>query len=63
MCKHFVKDEHYNYFDDMYDPEYTIQFLFEDIKSLLSQGLLPKDVRVYLLNSGQRSKPMRPATA
>lgn len=23
MCRHFVEDEHYNYFDDMYNPEYT----------------------------------------
>ena len=25
MCKHFVEDEHYCYFDDMYSPEYTMQ--------------------------------------
>ena len=25
MCMHFVEDEHYCYFDDMYRYEYTIQ--------------------------------------
>ena len=29
MCKHFVEDEHYCYFDDMYIPEYVLQGLFE----------------------------------
>ena len=24
MCRHFVMDEHYNYFDDMYSPEYAV---------------------------------------
>lgn len=31
MCKHFVEDEHYNYFDDMYSPEYSFQWIYEDI--------------------------------
>lgn len=25
MCKHFVEDEHFFYFDDIYSPEYTMQ--------------------------------------
>jgi len=28
MCKHFVEDEHYCYFDDMYSPEYTMQWIY-----------------------------------
>lgn len=35
----------------MYDPEYTIQFLFEDFKSLLDRGVLPTDVKTYLLKA------------
>lgn len=62
MCQHFVKDEHYNYFDDMYDPEYTIQFLFEYIKSILSQNQLPKDVKVYLLNAWAEIKTYEACT-
>ena len=25
MCFHFVEDEHYCYFDDLYSPEYILQ--------------------------------------
>ena len=25
MCLHFVEDEHYCYFDDLYSPEYILQ--------------------------------------
>ncbi len=29
MCKHFIEDEHYCYFDDLYSPEYVMQGIFE----------------------------------
>lgn len=32
MCNHFVEDEHYCYFDDMYSPEYTMQWIYEAIQ-------------------------------
>lgn len=32
MTKHFVEDEHYCYFDDLYSPEYTLQSIFEDFQ-------------------------------
>ena len=32
MCDHFVKDEHYCYFDDLYSPEYTMQWIYEAIQ-------------------------------
>ena len=32
MANHFVKDEHYCYFDDMYSPEYTMQWICEAIQ-------------------------------
>jgi len=32
MCKHFAEDEHYCYFDDMYSPEYTMQWIYEAIQ-------------------------------
>ena len=32
MCEHFVVDEHYCYFDDMYSPEYTMQWIYEAIQ-------------------------------
>ena len=32
MCEHFVEDEHYCYFDDMYSPEYTMQWIYDAIQ-------------------------------
>ena len=32
MVDHFVEDEHYCYFDDMYSPEYTMQWICEAIQ-------------------------------
>ena len=48
MCKHFIEDEHYNYFDDLYAPEYTIQDLVDYFNRLISQGKFPEDVKNYL---------------
>ena len=31
MANHFVDDEHFCYFDDMYSPEYSLQWIYEDI--------------------------------
>lgn len=32
MVNHFVDDEHFCYFDDMYSPEYTMQWIYEAIQ-------------------------------
>lgn len=32
MRKHFVKDGHYCYFNDIYSPEYTMQWIYELIQ-------------------------------
>ena len=31
MVNHFVDDEHFCFFDDMYSPEYSLQWIYEDI--------------------------------
>ena len=31
MVNHFVDDEYFCYFDDMYSPEYSLQWICEDI--------------------------------
>jgi len=31
MCKHFVEDEHFCYFDDLYSPEYSLQWIYKNI--------------------------------
>ena len=32
MVNHFVDDEHYCYFDDLYSPEYALQRIYKEIK-------------------------------
>ena len=31
MVNHFVDDEHFCFFDDMYSPEYPLQWIYENI--------------------------------
>lgn len=32
MAVHFVEDEHYCYFDDMYSPEYSLRSIYDEIR-------------------------------
>ena len=32
MSVHFVEDEHYCFFDDIYSPEYSLQSIYEEIR-------------------------------
>ena len=48
MCRHFVEDEHYNYFDDMYSPEYAIDDLIDLFVGLDRAGKLPVETKEYL---------------
>ena len=48
MCRHFVEDEHYNYFDDMYSPEYAIDDLINLFVGLDKDGKLPIETKEYL---------------
>lgn len=50
LCKHFVKDEHYNYFDDMYSPDYECTNLYQMIVSHLENN--PDAVSEELLQKG-----------
>ena len=47
MTVHFIKDEHWCFFDDMYSPEYSLQWIYQQIakhdlddaaKKLLAEG-------------------------
>jgi len=31
MCNHFIEDEHWCYFDDMYSPEYVMKWIYDRI--------------------------------
>lgn len=48
MCRHFVIDRHWEYFDDMYDPEYAVADTIELFEKLAKEGKLPEDVNAYL---------------
>ena len=51
LTYHFVKDEHYNYFDDMYSPGYICQDMMEAIISSIKSGNL-SDVELQRLKDG-----------
>lgn len=56
MCRHFVEDEHYNYFDDMYSPEYPIDDLTVLFAGLDKAGKLPVETKEYLAKAWQEIK-------
>ncbi len=56
MCRHFVEDEHYDYFDDMYSPEYAINDLIGMFNELNKAGKLPSDTKDYLEKAWQEIK-------
>ena len=41
LTYHFVEDEHYNYFDDMYSPDYVYQDMMEAIINAIKNGNFP----------------------
>lgn len=48
MCRHFVIDRHWEYFDDVYSPEYTLDAIIKLFEEVVKEGKLPKDVNTYL---------------
>ena len=43
LTYHFVEDEHYNYFDDMYSPDYVCLDMMEAIINAIKCGNLPAE--------------------
>ena len=43
LTYHFVEDEHYDYFDDMYSPDYVCQEMIEAIINAIKSGSLPAE--------------------
>ena len=43
LTYHFVKDEHYNYFDDMYSPDYVCQDMMEAVIDAIKGGKFPDE--------------------
>lgn len=50
LSKHFVKDEHYNYFDDIYSPDYECTELYKQIVQQLQKH--PNEEAEELLKQG-----------
>ena len=51
LTYHFVEDEHYNYFDDMYSPDYVCQDMMEAIISSIKNENFP-DAELQRLKNG-----------
>ena len=43
LTHHFVQDEHYNYFDDMYNPDYVCQDMMEAVIDAIKGGKFPDE--------------------
>ena len=48
LSNHFVKDEHFCYFDDMYSPDYTCYDILKSIISQIKTGKIPSDDVAFL---------------
>ena len=48
MCRHFIEDRHWEYFDDMYSPEYEIEGLKNMFGEYAASGKLPVSVNEYI---------------
>ena len=53
MCRHFISDEHYCYFDDMYSPEYAIDDLVDFFNEFSKEGKLPDETKEFLKKAWQ----------
>ena len=62
MCRHFVIDRHWEYFDNMYNPEYAIEDLIEKFRKLAKQGKLPEAVNTYLHEAWKEIEEMESCT-
>ena len=57
-----VIDRHWEYFDDMYSPEYAIRVLTEEFEKLTKEGKLPEDVNAYLHEAWKEIEGMESCT-
>jgi len=48
-CRHFLSDEHWCYFDDMYSPEYCYDGMLRLIAKDIRDGSFPDDLHSYLM--------------
>lgn len=43
LTYHFVEDEHYTYFDDMYSPDYVCQDMMKAVIAVIKRGDFPDE--------------------
>ena len=48
LAYHFVEDEHYDYFDDLYSPDYVCQDMMEAVIGAIKSGDFPDEERKRL---------------
>lgn len=48
LSYHFVEDEHFCYFDDMYSPDYTCSDILKSIIAQIKTGKVPADDVAFL---------------
>lgn len=56
LTRHFVEDEHYTYFDDMYSPEYVCQSIIEKMDRKAEEGLFPVEEIIRLREGLEKVK-------
>ena len=56
LAYHFVEDEHYTYYDDMYSPDYVCQDMMEAIIDVIKNGNFPAEELQRLRNGLENLK-------
>lgn len=62
LCIHFVEDEHWCYFDDLYSPEFTISHMIDCFNAAYDAGTLSSEVTEYLHAAWQEIMQMESRT-
>lgn len=56
MCRHFIEDRHYEYYDDVYSPESVTSYQIEKFIALDKAGKLPAETKTFLSLAWQEIK-------
>lgn len=62
MCRHFTMDCHWDFYDDLYSPEYVVNSIVDVFENLVKQGKLPEDVKSYIHEAWKEIKDMECCT-
>ena len=62
MCRHFMMDCHWDFYDDLYSPEYVVDSIVDVFENLVKQGKLPENVKTYIHEAWKEIKDMECCT-